>query len=168
MPGNWRRIASEGAVEWCWMQFTEYARETKTLLIDLTLGFRSDPDGNGEKELQLFRFFKNEIHALESRTRRTATRFDPVTMRISLAVCAKSPKAYEYLSRLLELPASRTIRSVFKACDHAPGLNPHVFAHVVDELKRNQWDTVASPRTGCMVFDEVRSRAIMIRNLSCV
>jgi hypothetical protein len=107
------------------------------------------------KGRQLHEFFKNQLQLLAYKTCGQATRFDPVTMRTSLAICARSPKTYEYLSRLLMLPSTRTLRSVFKAYQHGPGISQHVFEYVVEEIRRNKLDTILCPRTGCLIFDEV-------------
>jgi hypothetical protein len=100
-------------------------------------------------------FFKGQIRSLANRQSGKHTAFDAVTMRICLAVCARSPKAYDYLGRLLALPSKRTLRRVFQAYDHGPGINEKVFENCLDELQRHGKHSLHKARTGCLQFDEV-------------
>ena len=58
-------------------------------------------------------FWSNQMKAFVSRHqdgKRGATRFDVVTLRVALAVHARSKSAYDVLSRILQLPKDRTMR----------------------------------------------------------
>jgi hypothetical protein len=109
----------------------------------------------GGKGRQLFEFLKGQIANLAKKQCGKTPSFDPITMRVCLAICAKSHKAYDYLRRLLELPSHRTLSNIFRAYSHGPGLHANVFEHCWDELRRHGLKPGIQPCTGCLQFDEV-------------
>ena len=115
------------------------------------------------------------MKAFVKREKRCATRFDAVTLRVALAVHARSKSAYDVLSRNLQLPKDRTLRGsdsehisiititvvvksrncrYFSNYASQSGSNPDPFILALEEAKR-KGIPLDKKLNGILMMDEV-------------
>lgn len=110
---------------------------------------------------QLTHFWKGQFKAFKNRVQGNykANRFDPVTLRMALAVHMRSGSAYNVLRTMLPgLPADRTIRQYFEAASQPPGCGPHAFQYAVEKASLYGIDLRTRTLRGVLMFDEVLQR----------
>lgn len=104
-------------------------------------------------------FFSQQEKSLTSHTHE----WNAITLRIALAVCSRSPAAYEALRsfKILNLPSVSTLKEKTRKLNHKPGVNEDYLAEEQTKYeklkieKESKGESIPTG-TGIVIFDEVK------------